>query len=164
MKKERIAAYIALTTKLSRFLDASFGHYWRQCVMIDWKLRRRDSSSTIYHVISTVNTLRPRQMSTIFQTTVSNTFPLMIIYEFRFKFHCRLFLRVWSLRPCQYKFQSSCIPKYCTYLPLLICIAFVLIQVKFYETGCFSYGAIQSCFYYYQSIAYLEYINCKVFK
>ena len=40
-----------------------------------------------------VNTLRPRQMAAISQT-FSNAFSWMKIFEFRFKFHWSLFLRV----------------------------------------------------------------------
>ena len=39
-----------------------------------------------------INILRPRQMAAIFQTTFSNAFSLMKIYEFRLRFH-------WSLYP-----------------------------------------------------------------
>ena len=40
------------------------------------------------------NTLRPRQMDAIFQTTFSNTFSWMKMNEFRLKFHWSLFPRV----------------------------------------------------------------------
>ena len=40
----------------------------------------------------TLNTLRPRQMAAIFQTTFSNAFSWMKIYQFRLRFH-------WSLLP-----------------------------------------------------------------
>ena len=41
-----------------------------------------------------VRTLRPRQMAAGFQTTFSNRFRWMKMYEFRLKFHWSLFLRV----------------------------------------------------------------------
>ena len=40
-----------------------------------------------------LNTLRPRQMDAISQTTFSNAFSWMKMFEFRLKFHWRLFLR-----------------------------------------------------------------------
>ena len=42
---------------------------------------------------SSLNTLRPRQMDAISQTTFSNAFSWMKMYEFRLKFHWSLFLR-----------------------------------------------------------------------
>ena len=41
-----------------------------------------------------VNTLRPRQMDAISQTTFSSAFSWMKMFEFRFEFHRSLFLRV----------------------------------------------------------------------
>ena len=41
-----------------------------------------------------VNSLRPRQMDAIFQTTFSNAFSSMKMYEFLLKFHWSLFLGV----------------------------------------------------------------------
>ena len=41
-----------------------------------------------------INTLRPRQMAAIFQTTLSNGFSWIKMYEFRLTFHWNLFLRV----------------------------------------------------------------------
>ena len=41
-----------------------------------------------------VNTLRPRQNGRHFQTTFSNAFFSMKMYQFRSRFHCDLFLRV----------------------------------------------------------------------
>ena len=41
-----------------------------------------------------VNTLRPRKMAAIFQTTFSNAFSSMKMYEFWLKFHWSLFLEV----------------------------------------------------------------------
>ena len=41
-----------------------------------------------------LNTFRPRQMATIFQTTFSNAFSWMKMYEFWLKFHWSLFPRV----------------------------------------------------------------------
>ena len=40
-----------------------------------------------------INTLRPRQMDAISQTTFSNAFSWMKMHEFRFRFHWSLFLR-----------------------------------------------------------------------
>ena len=42
----------------------------------------------------TLNTLRPRQMATISQTTFSNAFSWIKIYEFQLRFHWSLFLGV----------------------------------------------------------------------
>ena len=44
--------------------------------------------------IPLVNTLRPRQNGSHFQTTFSNAFFCMKMYEFRLRFHWSLFLRV----------------------------------------------------------------------
>ena len=44
--------------------------------------------------VLTINTLRPRQNGRHFQTTFSNVFSWMKMYEFRLKFHWTLFLRV----------------------------------------------------------------------
>ena len=41
-----------------------------------------------------INTLRPRQMAAIFQTTFWNVFSWMKMFEFRVKFHWSLFLKV----------------------------------------------------------------------
>ena len=51
-----------------------------------------------YHDMQTLsllalNTLRPRQMAAISQTTLSNPFSWMKVFEFRLKFHWSLFLR-----------------------------------------------------------------------
>ena len=51
------------------------------------------------------NTLRPRQMAAIFQTTFSKGFSWMKIFEFRSKFHWNLFLRV-QLTIFQHWFRS----------------------------------------------------------
>ena len=40
-----------------------------------------------------INTLRPRQMAAIFQTTFSNAFSWMKMYQFRLRFHWSLFPR-----------------------------------------------------------------------
>ena len=40
------------------------------------------------------NTLRPRQMTAVSQTTLSNAFSWMKMVEFRLRFHCSLFLSV----------------------------------------------------------------------
>ena len=42
----------------------------------------------------TINTLRPRKMAAIFQTTFSNAFSSMKMYEFRLRLHWSLFLGV----------------------------------------------------------------------
>ena len=39
------------------------------------------------------------------------------------------YAQIWSTWSCQYKFSSSDITRYCTYLTLVICITFVWIQV-----------------------------------
>ena len=48
---------------------------------------------TSYVSISVINTLRPRQLDAISQTTYSNAFSWMKMFEYRLKFHWRLFLR-----------------------------------------------------------------------
>ena len=47
-----------------------------------------------YRIHGSVNTLRPRQMDAIWQTTFSSAFSWMKMFEFLSKFHWRLFLRV----------------------------------------------------------------------
>ena len=62
----------------------------------------RDSTSMILNLcmvysvpyMGMVNTLRPRQMDAISQTTFSNAFSWMKMFEFRLKFHWSLFPRV----------------------------------------------------------------------
>ena len=51
------------------------------------------------------NPLRPRQMAAIFQTTFSNAFSWMKMYEFRLRFHWILFPRV-QLTISQHWFRS----------------------------------------------------------
>ena len=48
---------------------------------------------TWQNVEYTINTVIPRQTAAIFQTTFSNVFYWMKIFEFRLEFHCSLFLR-----------------------------------------------------------------------
>ena len=48
------------------------------------------------NILIMVNTLRPRQMAAIFQTTFSNAFSLMKMYPFRLIFHWSLFPMVKS--------------------------------------------------------------------
>ena len=51
-----------------------------------------------------INTLRPRQLDAIWQTTFSNAFSWMRMFEFLLKFHWSLFLRV-ELTIFQYGFR-----------------------------------------------------------
>ena len=65
----------------------------------DMKIMGNQSRECILLVISTtkqtqLNSLRPRQMDAIFQTTFSNAFSSMKMYEFLLKFHWSLFLGV----------------------------------------------------------------------
>ena len=62
------------------------GLYWIRAVTMElfeggWKVR-------------SINTLRPRQLAAIFQTTFSNAFSWMKMYLFRLRFHWSLFLVV----------------------------------------------------------------------
>ena len=50
--------------------------------------------TTIYPRGQWVNTLRPRQMDAISQTTYSSAFSWMKMFEFRLKFHWSLFPRI----------------------------------------------------------------------
>ena len=54
--------------------------------------------------VCALNTLRPRHMAAIFQTTFSNTFSWKKMSEFRLQFHWSLFLRV-QLTICQHCFR-----------------------------------------------------------
>ena len=49
--------------------------------------------STSWRWVSELNTLRPRQMDAISQTTFPNALSWMKMFEFRLKFHWSLFLR-----------------------------------------------------------------------
>ena len=65
----------------------------------DMKIMGYQSRQCIQLVISTtkhtqINSLRPRQMDAIFQTTFSNAFSSIKMYEFLLKFHWSLFLGV----------------------------------------------------------------------
>ena len=51
-----------------------------------------DLQHDLSRVLNPFNTLRPRKMDAIFQTTFSNTFSSMKMYEFLLKFHWSLFL------------------------------------------------------------------------
>ena len=52
-----------------------------------------DNSGTTHHFThGGLNTLRPRQMDTLFQTTFANGFSWMKMYEFPLKFHWSLFV------------------------------------------------------------------------
>ena len=53
---------------------------------------------------SCINTLRPREMAAISQTTLSNPFSWMKIFKFRLKFHWSLFLR-FDLTIFQHRFR-----------------------------------------------------------
>ena len=55
------------------------------CVAISWDVLRMRLHNTV------VNSLRPRQMDAISQTTFSNAFSWMKMFEFRLKFHWSLF-------------------------------------------------------------------------
>ena len=78
---------------------------WPQCVKIHcrsakpkyfppYKTMELNYLFMPYLQCATINTLRPRKMAAIFQTTFWNAFSSMKMYEFWLKFHWNLFLGV----------------------------------------------------------------------
>ena len=66
-----------------------------------WSLAADETIVTFYTATNlkykaVINTLRPRKMDAISQTTLSNAFSWMKMFEFRLTFHWRLFPRVQS--------------------------------------------------------------------
>ena len=69
-------------------------HFFSSFLVFWFKQRVPTCIATITHVYLCINTLRPRQMDAISQTTFSNAFSWMKMFEFRLKFHWSLFPRV----------------------------------------------------------------------
>ena len=68
------------------FLVKSFGQ-------TSWQTNRHKCNGKAVSPVPSLNTLTPRPNGAIFQTTHSNPFSWIKIFEFRLKFHWSLFLR-----------------------------------------------------------------------
>ena len=80
--KHNFMIWITIHIMASNLKDCLKQKFWFQ------KMILRSSSAALF------NTLRPRQMDAISQTTFSNAFSSMKTFEFRLKFHWSLFPRV----------------------------------------------------------------------
>ena len=72
-------------------IKENYPQYTKSIDQLIWNRFPTNSSTYRGHAI---NTLRPRQMDAISQTTFSNAFSWMKMFEFRLKFHWSLFPRV----------------------------------------------------------------------
>ena len=72
-----------------RLLRVSVARVPEHASMEIWPVSTRKKFATTWCAL--INTLRPRQMAAIFQTTFSNAFSWMKIYGFRWRFHWSLF-------------------------------------------------------------------------
>ena len=72
-------------------LRAPYSYFkWRILTFTRWNWK----CYVMINTINMINTLRPRQIDAISQTTFSNAFSWMKMFEFRLKFHWSLFPRV----------------------------------------------------------------------
>ena len=84
--------FVTLKSTYLRRNEAMPSYKWNICTIL--RLARDIMFPLLVTRFAFNNTLRPRQMDAISQTTFSNAFSWLKMFEFRLKFHWSLFLRV----------------------------------------------------------------------
>ena len=73
------------------FIACSFRDIYSYYIFYRWKSYLNEADDRHYHNEYGINTLRPRHMDAMSQTTFSNAFSWMKMFEFRLKVHWSLF-------------------------------------------------------------------------